>query len=72
MRKPQVWTKGTIKQLRRTVLKLEQSELAERLGVTQSTVSRWEQGLFEPSLPLQRRLSEMLEAERKGNHNAGA
>lgn len=32
----------------RTARQLEQSDLAERIGVTQATVSRWEGGKLEP------------------------
>jgi DNA-binding transcriptional regulator YiaG len=33
-----------VKKIRTEVLKLSQGELAERLGVDQATVSRWENG----------------------------
>lgn len=36
--------KNRIKYLREEILKIKQSELAERLGVTQTAVSTWESG----------------------------
>lgn len=39
---------------------LTQAALAERLGVEQATVSRWECGTHEPELGIQRRLRDMI------------
>lgn len=39
-----------IEHIRRNVLRLSQVEMAELIGVTQPTVSRWENGEFEPSM----------------------
>lgn len=39
-----------IEHIRKNVLKLTQSGMADVAGVTQATVSRWESGEFEPSL----------------------
>lgn len=39
-----------IEHIRRNVLSLTQSGMAEVAGVTQATVSRWESGEFDPSL----------------------
>lgn len=46
------------KQLRKEN-KLTQAELSERLNVTQSTVSKWEQGKTTPDYPVLRNLSEI-------------
>jgi transcriptional regulator with XRE-family HTH domain len=47
---------NTMKQLRREVLHLTQAQLAELTGVTQATVSRWENGDLSPSLDELRRI----------------
>ncbi len=39
---------------------LTQAALAEKLGVEQATVSRWERGVHEPDLRLHRRLRDLL------------
>ena len=44
----------------RKVKKLTQTELAERLGVSDKTVSRWENGNYMPDLSLLQPLSEEL------------
>lgn len=50
-----------VRQLR-TRLGLSQSTLAARLGVTQASVSRWENGGDQPSLRLRRTMRDMLRA----------
>jgi len=52
---------GLIKRLR-FLGSLKQSELARQLGVDQGTVSRWERGVYEPDIPMQRALRERLRA----------
>ena len=59
MRQPREWTWAKIKRLR-TALRLTQPEFAERLGVARNTVTRWERGVSTPSLPMQRKLSELV------------
>lgn len=39
---------------------LSQAELAEKLGVEQATISRWERGFHEPDLKFRRRLQDLL------------
>jgi transcriptional regulator with XRE-family HTH domain len=39
---------------------LKQADLAEKLGVDQTSVSRWERGLSAPDFPVQKRLRDML------------
>ena len=46
--------------LKRKVAGLNQTELAERVGVSLDTVSRWEKGLREPRLPELKSLSSAL------------
>lgn len=45
---------------KRIEIGLSQAELAERIGVTQSTISFWESGRYEPSLSDLRKLSQVL------------
>jgi len=40
---------GPIEHIRKNVFHASQTELASIAGVTQATVSRWENGQFEPS-----------------------
>jgi transcriptional regulator with XRE-family HTH domain len=40
---------GPIEHIRRRVFKVTQTEFADIAGVTQATVSRWEDGEFEPT-----------------------
>jgi DNA-binding XRE family transcriptional regulator len=52
-----------IKKLRE-VLILSQTELAEMLGVSFSTVNRWENGKHEPTIKVKRKIVEIC----KGNN----
>ena len=47
-----------IKKLRNTLI-LSQTELATILGVSFTTISRWEQGLYEPTIKMKRKISEL-------------
>lgn len=49
----------TIKKLRQKLF-ISQKELAEELNVSVVTVNRWENGKFEPTLKLKRRLNELF------------
>lgn len=49
-----------IKRIRKTVLQLSQQELAAKLGVSFSTVNRWERGHAEPQPDRLRRIRELL------------
>jgi DNA-binding transcriptional regulator YiaG len=55
---PSDWTPGRIKRLREA-LGMAQSELADRMGVRQATVSDWETGKQTPS-PMARRLLDRI------------
>jgi DNA-binding transcriptional regulator YiaG len=57
------WNGALVKALRR-YLNLNQSQLAEELGVRQQTVSEWETGMYAPSRAMSKYLS--LVAERAG------
>jgi transcriptional regulator with XRE-family HTH domain len=46
---------------RRRALDLTQTQVAERLGVTQSAVALWERGETQPRLDLLRGLAEILD-----------
>ena len=62
-------SKHEIKRLR-LALGLTQERFARELGVTLSTVSRWETGRSQPSALAQRRLEELLqklESQQKAN-----
>jgi DNA-binding XRE family transcriptional regulator len=48
-----------IKKLREVML-VSQSELAEILGVSFVTVNRWENGKYEPTIKIKRKLSELF------------
>lgn len=50
--------------IRKNVLKITQAEMAAISGVRQATVSRWENGLLEPSLDQMRSIRE--EAVKRG------
>jgi DNA-binding XRE family transcriptional regulator len=49
----------TIKKLRQKLF-ISQKELAEELNVSVVTVNRWENGKFEPTLKLKRRLNDLF------------
>ncbi|RMA77579.1 DNA-binding XRE family transcriptional regulator [Metamycoplasma subdolum] len=48
-----------IKQLRNKML-ITQSELAEEIGVTFATVNRYENGWFEPTMKIKRKLMRLF------------
>lgn len=48
-----------IKKLREIIL-VSQSELAEILGVSFVTVNRWENGKYEPTIKVKRKLNELF------------
>lgn len=52
-----------IKQLRNKML-LTQQELAENLGTSVVTISRWESGKFEPTIKMKRKLKVLLIKEK--------
>jgi DNA-binding XRE family transcriptional regulator len=47
-----------VKKLREKLI-LTQDEFAKLLGVNYTTVSRWENGLFEPTIKIKRRIVEL-------------
>ncbi|MDY0138842.1 MAG: helix-turn-helix transcriptional regulator [Candidatus Izemoplasmatales bacterium] len=49
----------TIKKLREAMF-LSQEELAKILGVSIVTVNRWENGKFEPTIKVKRKLNELF------------
>ena len=49
----------------RLELKLTQEDLARKLGLTVSTVSKWEQGLFSPSRLAREKIEKLLKKEGK-------
>jgi superfamily II DNA or RNA helicase/DNA-binding XRE family transcriptional regulator len=53
-------TPGEIKHIRKTVLQLSQQEFATKLGVSFSTVNRWEKGHAEPQPDRLRRLRALV------------
>lgn len=50
-----------IKKIRNTLI-LSQTELADMLGVSFTTISRWEQGLHEPTIKIKRKISELCKS----------
>ena len=48
-----------VKQLRERII-MTQSEFAKLLGVSAITVSRWESGVFEPTIKVKRKLSQLF------------
>lgn len=51
--------KDAIKKLRKKLL-MTQTEFAEYLGVSFATINRWEQGQFEPTMKLKRKLAPLF------------
>ncbi len=47
----------------RVELGFTQEDLARKLGVTLSTVSKWEQGLFSPSLLAREKIEKLVKKE---------
>lgn len=47
-----------IKKLRNKLI-LSQTELASMLGVSFTTISRWEQGLHEPTIKMKRKIARL-------------
>ena len=60
VKEPREWTPNAIRKLRIVQLRLEQAEFAKRMRVTEKTISSWETGRSTPSLPMQRKLSELI------------
>ena len=52
-----------LKKYREKVL-LTQTELAKKLGVSFASVNRWENGLFEPTMKVKRKLRELFKEAR--------
>lgn len=51
--------KDAIKKLRKRLL-MTQTEFAQFLGVSFATINRWEQGMFEPTMKLKRKLAPLF------------
>ena len=51
--------KDAIKKLRKRLL-MTQTEFAQFLGVSFATINRWEQGQFEPTMKLKRKLTPLF------------
>lgn len=51
--------KVAIKKLRKRLL-MTQTEFAQFLGVSFATINRWEQGQFEPTMKLKRKLAPLF------------
>ena len=54
MNYPKMWRKYREKVL------LTQTELAEKLGVSFASVNRWENGQFEPTMKIKRKLRDLF------------
>ena len=54
-----------VKELRNKMF-IIQMELGEMLGISLSTVNRWEMGMYEPTMKMKRRLNELFK-ENKNN-----
>ena len=48
-----------VKELRNKMF-IIQMELGEMLGISLSTVNRWEMGMYEPTIKMKRRLNELF------------
>ena len=48
-----------VKELRNKMF-IIQMELGEMLGISLSTVNRWEMGMYEPTMKMKRRLNELF------------
>ena len=59
----QIMTKDEVKQLR-AKLGLTQQELADKLGVTQTSVARWEMGMHQIEEPTARLLKLLVKMEK--------
>ena len=53
------WSEG-IKKLRRKLL-LTQAELAEKLGISFASVNRYENGVYEPTMRVKRKLKKLFD-----------
>jgi len=51
-----------IKRMRNTLI-LSQTELATLIGVSFTTISRWEQGLHEPTIKMKRKILELCKTK---------
>ena len=51
--------KDELKKLRKRLL-MTQTEFAQFLGVSFATINRWEQGQFEPTMKLKRKLTPLF------------
>ena len=47
-----------IKKIRQTLF-LTQTELAQLLGVSLTTICRWEKGIFEPTMKIKKKIAEL-------------
>lgn len=56
------WHVGDDIRKARTNARLEQAELARRVGVARSTVSKWERGISEPSYSQYRRIAQVTDS----------
>lgn len=54
-----------IKELRLS-LYLTQDEFAKKLGVSYASVNRWENGRYEPTMKIKRKLKQIMEGEWNG------
>ncbi|EPC5163483.1 helix-turn-helix domain-containing protein [Salmonella enterica] len=50
---------------RRKALRLKQSEVAEKIGVTTQTYMKWENGIYEPKVSYINKIAEVLEVTEK-------
>jgi len=52
-----------IKRIRNTLI-ISQTELANMLGVSFTTISRWEQGLHQPTIKMKRKIFEFCKTNK--------